>query len=409
LPLILLTLLVAIAGSACGSAGPSGEGGGKIALVDDNLVIVNADGSGTPTVPPEPFGVIGPTWSPDGSELAFEESDYVSAVRADGRHYARLYFIDNIGTTGWTWSGKSDELAYVVGEPPVIFAVGADGHGRRKVVNGDAPTWSPDGKTIAFVRGGFIRVIAGDGTGERKVARVHGSPGYVGDEGSTGGTLLWSSDNQKIAYMTSFWKNPKKSCESGGNCNYIDPDTNIEGCRLHIVRVNDGSEVQIVGGGLLGSFEEQCDFAWSPNGKEIAFSRNGFLYAVSADGRRERRLGRGLAPLWSPDGSHIAVKLLHPAYVNGFDQPNATVYVIDVQRHAEHRLAPSDDRSWSPDGKALVIARTVKDPTQDENGAYTPGEWVIETFDADGGHRRKIWPNTPTTETCECGEPTWQP
>src|SRR5256885_12141066 len=106
-PVILLLVLILVGMSACGSQGPSGEGGGKIAFEDSNLNIVNADGSGTPTVPLDPFAVEGPAWSPDGSEIAFNEFDYISTVRADGSHYTRLYYEGN--EPNWfTWSGKGD-------------------------------------------------------------------------------------------------------------------------------------------------------------------------------------------------------------------------------------------------------------------------------------------------------------
>ena len=48
---------------------------------------------------------------------------------------------------------------------------------------------------------------------------------------------------------------------------------------------------------------------WSPDGRKIAFVRDGGVYVVNADGSQERRLTRigaflGLA--WSPDGRRIA-------------------------------------------------------------------------------------------------------
>jgi Tol biopolymer transport system component len=217
--LILLLLVLPAAGSACGSDGRSGGAGGKIAFSapldgEYRLFIANADGSGKPTVAPGPSGVGFPVWSPDGSKIAFSDSDsvstYISSVRADGSHYTRLFDDQNSGTQ-FVWSGKSDRIAY---DWTAIFVVGAAGGGRRLLVHGHFPSWSPDGRMVAFLRGRFVRVINSVGTGERKLARIDGAAeGYV--------QLLWSSDSRQIAYSTSSWKNPKTSCESGGDCNDV--------------------------------------------------------------------------------------------------------------------------------------------------------------------------------------------
>ena len=398
---ILLALLVLVTG-ACGSGGSSN----KIAFsasVDgvSRLLIVNADGSGEATVAPEPSRVdTWVAWSPDGSHIAFRDADskssYLSVVRADGSHYARLYDDQNTGTAS-IWAGKGHQFAYVRPEPratftPAIFVVNPDGSGRRKLVDGEFPSWSPDGRKIAFLRCPFVRVTNSDGTGERKLVRLNC------DEDGDVDFIAWASDSRKIAYTTFAWKNPKKTCETNGNCDYIDSATNVGLCFVHVVRIDESSQVHVVGGGLLGNSYPQCEIAWAPDGKKVAFTRNGSLYSVTTDGKRVRPLGaRGLEPSWSPDGSHLAFLR------------NGTVYVLDMQRHDEHRLAradTTDDLSWSPDGKALVITRLVKPQVQADQGGYSPGESVIETMDADGGHVRRIWPKVGT---CNCFGPAWQP
>jgi Tol biopolymer transport system component len=47
--------------------------------------------------------------------------------------------------------------------------------------------------------------------------------------------------------------------------------------------------------------------AWSPDGRRIAFSRDGELWVMRSDGSQQRALGvRGAGPAWSPDGRRIA-------------------------------------------------------------------------------------------------------
>ena len=91
--------------------------------------------------------------------------------------------------------------------------------------------------------------------------------------------------------------------------------------------------------------------AWSPDGRKIAFSRDGpgsndEIYVINADGSGQRRLTQsGRQPLWSPDGQKIAFRSKR----NGNDD----IYVMNPdgsgQRNLTRNPARVDDSlAWSP-------------------------------------------------------------
>lgn len=121
-----------------------------------------------------------PAWSPDGSRIAFE--------RIRGRSQPRLYtigpdgsFLRQLTTTAGrnpNWSPDSQRLVYDDGRRIVV--VGATGGNRRFLTNPDTrdsdPAWSPDGRTIAFVRypsriaeQGDLWLMNADGTNQRRL------------------------------------------------------------------------------------------------------------------------------------------------------------------------------------------------------------------------------------------------
>ena len=46
--------------------------------------------------------------------------------------------------------------------------------------------------------------------------------------------------------------------------------------------------------------------AWSPDGQQIAFERDGDIYTINVDGSGTKQLALGAQPSWSPDGGSIA-------------------------------------------------------------------------------------------------------
>jgi len=124
---------------------------------------------------------IDPTWSPDGSKIAFASSRVgarqLFIMNADGSNIQQVTNLSNMGGRS-TWSPDGTRLAFYRGTAGDhnIFIINVDGTGLVQLTNGGdnlGPSWSLDGNWIAFTsfRDGNneIYIIHPDGTG---VARL---------------------------------------------------------------------------------------------------------------------------------------------------------------------------------------------------------------------------------------------
>jgi Tol biopolymer transport system component len=181
-----------------------------------------------------------PSLSPDGTRIAYRR------VPAEGQGPAgsRVFVVDLATRRQWEVSGSA---------------------------GGEAPAWSPDGRTIAFSSSEGIGLVEPEGGGVTSLGVVGSCP-------------TWSPDGKWIAY-----------CGSGPS----------GGTSLEVVKA-DGSEHT----SLIRDRNENFIGGWSPDGRHLAFSsdRGGDLdvYVIGFDGKRLRRIvagpGAQAVNAWLPDG-----------------------------------------------------------------------------------------------------------
>lgn len=98
--------------------------------------------------------------------------------------------------------------------------------------------------------------------------------------------------------------------------------------------------------------------AWSPDGRRIAFVRDGEVHVAAADGSGDRRLTPGSllasAPAWSPDGTRIAFGGVRDIF---------TVRLVDRKvtnlTHSPKPWLGNFTPAYSPDGRRIAFSRST--------------------------------------------------
>jgi Tol biopolymer transport system component len=212
----------------------------------------------------------GPTWSPDGTRIAFfrraKNNPYggseIFIAAADGTVIRQLTF-NNRDDTAPFWSPNGRRIGFWRGYHfPTLWTVRVDGTHPVKLRQARQPRyarWSPNGRWISYYRHVDSRDrpetfrVRADGSANDDLVRI--------TQGAHG---AWSPDGGRMAVVR-----------------YVPgPADNEWFTEIWSVRI-DGSGQRMLGR-MRGTGTHSL--SWSPEGDRIAFIRNGDVFTIAADG-----------------------------------------------------------------------------------------------------------------------------
>jgi Tol biopolymer transport system component len=306
-----------------------------------HIFVSNDDGTGSRQLTSGSDTDYRPIWSPDGTKIAFESrrEDLTWAVivmRPDRQD--RVTLADGLSLIGGiSWSPDSRRVAFG-GHTTLetggneyydwrLYVADADHPGSTRLggpdVFGLAPSWSPDGKVIAFKRvypccDGYDDItlwrIDIDGTNRKRLSSQKELYNNLGGDDAFLNTA-WSPDGKRLAFV------------ADGVPPVADPMVDAA-YDVYVVNADATGEHDVT-----RSPDEESWPSWSPDGSRIAFvrmlmprPRAGFMFS-----------NRGAAPLESHVGTLVVA------------DPDGSK-VINMQGPSVDDAAPI----WSPDGKRLI-------------------------------------------------------
>jgi len=370
-------------------------------------------------------------WSPDGKSIAFssnrEHNSDVYVIPSAGGVPRRLTF-HSAPDSLCSWWPDGKRVVFVTyrecNSPvwaPTLYSVSVEGGVPTRVVDcaGYSGSISPDGKTMAIVRGPMAwwrRGYHGSANREIWLKPLDGSAAtrftrYDGNDSDP----MWSPDGKQIYFLsdrggvTNVWVKPV----SGGEARKL-TDFKVDGA-VHASIAGDGSTIVCELDGRIYTVDtgtgqarlvpifapsdvksnvietetftaKASEIALAPDGKQIAFVVRGEIFAMKKAGGKAKRLtftpAREQNVQWSPDGK----KLVFCSDRNG----TKDIFVLESSTEDEAMLcrsmrtkttqlaasaAEEQLPQWSPDGKKI---------------AYLVDRGDLWVMDADGSNKRLL-------------------
>jgi len=378
-------------------------------------IYISQIGAGSPRrLTNSPWWEVAPVWSPDGKYITFmrfaedPQLNGIYIASSLGGSERKVYALDPRNCTkeiDWSPDGK-----YLLfgernspTEPAAIYLLSLDNLEKRALtfppqgILGDSnPSFSPDGKAIAFLRDSLD-------TQEIFTLPVQGgTPRQITFDKRMVQGVSWNASGRALVYSSnrgggapSLWLIPATGgapdrLPFGGGSRAVRPTVARRGNRMAYTNFTYTSdiwraELPVAGdvkvsppAKFITSTELEEGPQYSPDGKRIVFQStrtgNYEIWRCDADGSNLVQLTHMEGPLtgtprWSPDGREI----VFDSRPGGHSQ----IFVINAEGGSPRQVSTGDSENgvadWSADGKAIFY------------GSSRGGTWEIWRIPTEGG------------------------
>ncbi|MCP5104902.1 MAG: hypothetical protein GY950_16060 [bacterium] len=260
---------------------------GKILFVstrtgNNDIWIMDEDGSNQQQLTHSPDSEHTPTFSPDGTQIAFVNytKKKLLIMDVDGSNHRTIYTSTAHQIAYTAWSPDGSKLTFRQGPYNYydIWVINSDGSNPHNITNdghhNGRSSWSPDGSKIVYDRRSIppysysveVWVMNSDGSNKTQLT-FGGWCGYTCENVAAD----WSPDGTRLTYASGAYGHVI------GNRMYR--------WDIYVMNPDGTNKIRLTTDPIQEEFP-----VWTPDSNRIAFNRNGDIYLINADGTGESRL-----------------------------------------------------------------------------------------------------------------------
>jgi S1-C subfamily serine protease/Tol biopolymer transport system component/streptogramin lyase len=275
-----------------------------------------------------------------------------------------------------------------------LYIMNSDGSNVIRITKSGAvdPSWSPDGRRIAYDRGGVLYAInAEENLAQQDVDNWRASllsARFRADD------PVWSPDGTKMVFQS---------------FEHADDNVDNPGSEIYVMDIDGGNRIRLTD----NSYRDDKP-SWSPDGSKITFISDSEgdgeeqIYVIDADGSNLRRVSNGgenSNPKWSPDGTQI----VYQARPSSRDWWALSIIDSRINVGGGRNITSPEtgdyNPSWTPDsGRILFWSYRDSEFRSSKTGEERDKGAEIYTMDRTGRDVRRL-----TNNEVWDGFPVWAP